>query len=135
MSISLINLKNFFISAKQIQISKMLKIYFLDNGYRNSILRIFELIDRRIDSGQALENLFFNELVKAGIDDIRYWRTKDRAEIDFIVKEESAFEIKMQIIKRKKRQFRAFTEKYPDINISFVTYLNDSRLDMLDFVS
>lgn len=124
-----------FFSNVRKELTKMPKIYFLDNGYRNSILRIFELIDHRIDSGQALENLFLNELVKAGIDDIRYWRTKDRTEIDFIVNEENAFEIKMQIIKRKKTQFRTFTEKYPDININFVTYLNDNQLDMLDFVS
>ena len=89
----------------------------------------------RIDRGQALENLFFSELIKSGIDDVRYWRTKDKNEIDFIVNEKHAFELKTKIPKITMPQFCAFTEKYPDIKINYVTYFNDHQLDTLDFAS
>ncbi len=124
-----------FFSNVRKELTKMPKLYFLDNGYRNSLLGMFEPIDQRIDSGQALENMFFSELVKSGIDDIRYWRTKDRNEIDFIVNEKIAFEIKMKIKQTKKVQYRAFIEKYPNIPVKFVTYLENDQLDILDFVS
>jgi uncharacterized protein len=62
------------------ELTKMPKIFFIDNGIRNSIIDDFEL------SGPLLENGFFNQINHARqIQDIRFYRTQDKKEIDFIL--------------------------------------------------
>ncbi len=78
-----------FFRSTRTEIRKMPKVYFIDNGLRNYAKDGKDLGIRsfgdRTDAGFLLENFIFSELMKAGMDDIRYWRTKDGAEIDFII--------------------------------------------------
>lgn len=78
----------YFKSARA-EIRKMPKIYYVDSGLRNYTLegRGFSEPNflSRNDKGALLEDFVFCELIKKGINDLNFWRTKDGAEVDFIV--------------------------------------------------
>ena len=67
------------------QITKMPKIYLFDLGIRNQILNNFVKPINRSDSGSLFENFIYLEL-KQGVneEDIYFYRTIHKAEIDFI---------------------------------------------------
>lgn len=66
------------------QIQKMHKLYFFDLGIRNAVLNNFNSIEYRADRGALFENMIANELLaKEKI--LYFYRTKNDAEIDFIV--------------------------------------------------
>lgn len=72
---------------KRKEIIKMPKIYFYDIGLRNSSIKAFTLPDLRPDLGQLIENYIFcmiNSVLKTN-EEIKFWRTKAGAEVDFIV--------------------------------------------------
>ena len=83
-------LRPYFINKNK-EISKMPKIYFLDNGVRNYFLGNFSNLDLRQDSGFLFEGFYVSELIKRGIDPeaIKYYRTKSGEEIDIILDEPS----------------------------------------------
>ncbi|MBU4455605.1 ATP-binding protein [Patescibacteria group bacterium] len=82
------NLKPFYTNARQ-EIVKAGKIYFIDNGLRNSSLDDFRVpFARRTDKGGLMENAILKELLnlKYGRNfNLKFWRTKQKAEVDFIV--------------------------------------------------
>jgi len=67
------------------QITKMPKIYLSDLGLRNQILNNFVALSGRLDCGNLFENFIYLEL-KQNIskEDIYFYRTIHKAEIDFI---------------------------------------------------
>lgn len=69
------------------EISKMPKVYFIDNGLRNFALKKFEIYDNREDQGFLVENCAFSILLKKlkSYEQLFFWRTKDKAELDFII--------------------------------------------------
>ena len=74
------------------------KVYFLDQGLRNYFFKNFENYELRQDRGEIFENFIYRELLeKAGADNIRFWRTQTKNEVDFIVDEKYAFEVKYNI--------------------------------------
>jgi len=80
------SLSPFFKNPRQ-EIIKQNKIYFLDGGLRNYAIENFKDFEKRLDKGQVLENALFKELfLRLGpFQKIRFWRTKQKAEIDFII--------------------------------------------------
>ena len=64
----------------------MRKVFFLDTGLRNIIYNSFNDIDIRVDNGSIFENFVFLELMKGKrkTAEVKYYRTKDGSEIDFI---------------------------------------------------
>ncbi|MCK5459680.1 ATP-binding protein [Candidatus Parcubacteria bacterium] len=67
------------------QITKMPKIYLFDLGLRNQILNNFVEPINRSDSGGLFENFIYLELKQAiNEEDIYFYRTIHKAEIDFI---------------------------------------------------
>ena len=74
-----------FFSNKRTELSKTPKVFFYDNGFRNTILDDFSIFDSRSDVGMLNENFIASELSKSGFE-LKYWRTKAKAEVDFIVK-------------------------------------------------
>ena len=62
------------------EITKQPRVYFIDTGVRNSILKRFEAVP----DGRIFENYVFSELLKMGFQP-RYWRTKGKAEVDFVI--------------------------------------------------
>lgn len=105
------------------EIVKMPKVYFYDLGLRNFFLNNYELPLRRQDKGAFLENIVFQGLLKkaGSADKIRFWRTQDRHEIDFIA-DNQAFEIKFASGGIRKNQYRKFLKQYPKIKFTFLTY-------------
>jgi len=92
-----------FFSNKSTEISKMQKLFFLDNGIRNILQRNFSLIQSRNDRGELLENGIYTELQKNIdlLDDIKYWRTKSGNEVDFIIDGEKRYAIEVKWQKYK----------------------------------
>ena len=103
------------------ELTKMPKAYFYDLGLRNFFLDDFSSLDKRPDKGAYLENLVFTEFLKRGdsLDKIKYWRTQDKKEVDFIIGRE-AYEIKYNL-KRKASGYKKFIEQYPEIKFSMVS--------------
>lgn len=77
-----------FAEGKRAEITGTPKIFFLDNGLRNAVFGGFNASRERPDCGALWENAVFNELAKRLelLDEIRFWRSKSGAEIDFVVR-------------------------------------------------
>lgn len=103
------------------ELTKMPKVYFYDLGLKNFFLGDFSALDKRSDKGAYLENLIFTEFLKRGdsLDSIKYWRTQDKKEVDFIVGQE-AYEIKFNL-KSKVSDYKMFIEQYPEIKFSIIS--------------
>ncbi|MFV1975214.1 MAG: ATP-binding protein [Candidatus Scalindua sp.] len=70
------------------EIIKAGKIYFLDLGIRNLALENFISFDEKTDKGLVLENGVFIELffkLRNKIGALHFWRTKQGAEVDFVI--------------------------------------------------
>lgn len=72
---------------KRKAIKKMKKVFFLDLGIRNIIVKNFNPPNLRIDSGALFENFVFLEIIKnfENYTTVHFYRTRDGAEIDFII--------------------------------------------------
>ena len=115
------------------ELSKMPKFYFYDSGYRNAILNSFGRLSDRLDSGAALENLFFSESCKAGVAERRFWRTQDGKEVDFVLEGSHAFELKMDASRFSQSKYSSFLRGYPEIPLVPVGWQSEEKLEMLDF--
>ena len=67
------------------EIKKEPKLYFMDLGFRNSLMDNFSDFDNRDDKGKIAENFVFRELITMGFD-AKYWRTTSKGEVDFVIK-------------------------------------------------
>ncbi|MBI4802783.1 MAG: ATP-binding protein [Elusimicrobia bacterium] len=103
------------------ELTKMPKVYFYDPGLRNFFLNNFDDIGKRPDKGGYLENLCFAELLRraGAADKVRFWRTQDKKEVDFVVEKE-AFEVKFDAAGVKRREYKIFQETYPGIKLRFL---------------
>lgn len=101
------------------EIKKGKKIYFYDNGVRNTVIGNLSLLHTRNDAGVLWENYLMSERMKFlrynGIDAQRYfWRTTQQQEIDYVEECEGkmfAFEFKWNDNKKVKFS-KTFTEHY-----------------------
>lgn len=117
------------------EIKKGKKYYFYDNGIRNVLISNFSNIDLRQDKGALWENFLISERLKNNHYQGRYantyfWRTHDKAEIDYIEEEGgilNAFELKWKA--QKVRFANSFLEAYPNHKTAVV-----SRSDFESFV-
>ncbi|MBY0412835.1 MAG: ATP-binding protein [Bdellovibrionales bacterium] len=68
------------------ELKKSRKYYFYDFGIRNSLLKDFSKIEERSDLGAILESATLKELkfLQTANVEIRFWRTKQGDEVDFI---------------------------------------------------
>ena len=97
------------------------KIYFYDNGIRNSLIANFNLPELRNDIGALWENFVVSERQKyLQYEEVwtnRYfWRTTDQQEIDYVEERDGkffAYEIKWNT-KKKPRLSKTFSRAYPD---------------------
>ena len=111
------------------------KFYFMDNGFRNGILNIFSKNADLIDQGANLEAVVVTELIKHGFDDVKFWRTQDGTEIDFIIDELVALEVKQNTRKFHAKKYKNFLSHYPEIKLNVVSYCDETELDVLDLTS
>lgn len=104
-----------FYRNKKTELVKSPKIFFVDNGFRNIITHDFQPLALRNDKGNLYENFIASELLKMGIE-VKYWRTKSKAEVDFIIQKNDKLipvEIKSHLNEPKiSKSFHSFLEKY-----------------------
>lgn len=103
-------LKNFH-TNKRTELVKSPKVFFLDTGLRNEVIQNFSR--ERTDKGELYENLVCSELIKQGFEP-KYWRTKAKAEVDFVIEHENKpipLEVK-SFEKNLTRSFSSFLEAY-----------------------
>lgn len=109
------------------EITKMPKVFFCDLGLRNFFADNFNPFETRDDKGPLLENAVFREFLQNyNKDEIKFWRTLDQKEVDFIVGE-NAFEVKVDVGATKMKNYEFFLEKYPDLKFFIVSI--DSKLN------
>ena len=123
-----------FFRNQRKEIVKAPKIYFLDIGLRNYACGLFGNYLLTSNDGSIFENFIFNILTEA----IRYtgaslhfWRTKDKAEVDFIINFGDMvipIEVKSELkIPKIQRSMRSFIDKYkPEKAIIINKTLKDS---------
>jgi len=105
------------------ELNKMPKIYFYDLGLRNFFGDNFKPYKLREDKGMLLENIVFRQLLeKYDINNLKFWRTNDKQEVDFIIKEKLALEVKAQPRQFKENKYKLFLKNYPDIKLSIATF-------------
>jgi len=103
------------------ELTKQKKIYYYDLGLRNFLFRNFELIDLRPDKGQLFENFIFRELLEfVRLDQIKFWRTQNKNEIDFIIDDKYAFEVKFNIDTFSMNKYKVFMNSYEDFQFNII---------------
>ena len=104
-----------FHTNKRTELVKSPKAFFLDSGFRNIVIRNFQPVKNRPDKGSLYENFVASELLKAGIE-LKYWRTKSMAEVDFVAEKGSKaipIEVKSNLARPNfTKSFLSFLEKY-----------------------
>jgi predicted AAA+ superfamily ATPase len=100
---------------KRVELVKSPKFFFLDNGFRNVAINNFLPLSSRPDAGALNENFVATELINRDYQ-LRYWRTKSKAEVDFIVEDQNEIipvEVKTHLNQiAVARSFRSFLDKY-----------------------
>jgi len=107
------------------ELKKSRKVYFFDNGIRNSLIANFEHIENRTDIGALWENYLVSERIKYLAYQQKwvnnwYWRTTEQQEIDYVEEENgqlSAFEFKWNP-KAKGSVPSSFRKTYPAATIN-----------------
>lgn len=97
------------------EIRKAPKVYFLDNGLRNYIIKNFNPFQLREDVGELVESAVMKRFLMADMG-FNFWRTTGKAEVDFVLMEGGRI-IPIEVKYRKKartlgRGYRNFLDKY-----------------------
>ena len=122
------------------EITKSPVPYFWDLGLRNYALGIFGHLGSPSECGFIFENLVFlllKEQVKLGTTKVNFWRTKDKAKVNFILesgRKVVPVEVKYKSLRKEEipRSLRSFIEKYsPDegyvINLDYKNKLKINK--------
>jgi uncharacterized protein len=128
-------MRPFYINIRK-ELIKMPKVYFHDLGLRNALLKQFNPITQRLDKGMVIENYAYLRLRELyGNDLLRYWRTSDGHEIDFIINHSpdsgEAIEIKFEEYNFNPLKYRIFLESYPGYTLSCRAFLASTNINSL----
>ena len=110
------------------ELKKSRKVYFYDNGVRNAIIKNFNLLSLRQDTGALWENFLLSERMKTNHYSGKwvnrwFWRTHSQQEIDYIEEYGGrlhAYEFKWNP-SAKVRFPKTFLNAYPDSQTSLIT--------------
>ena len=119
------------------ELKKSIKIYFYDNGVRNSVISNFSPVEIRSDIGALWENFLISERIKNNAYHNKnakyyFWRTTQKQEIDFIEEVEQnlfAYEFKYNPKKANSKCPLTFSNNYPNVPYDVITSEN-----YMDFV-
>ena len=118
------------------ELKKSCKTYLYDLGMRNVLLKDFSGSDRK-DYGIILESFVFLRLqtmLQPNIE-IKFWRTKDGGEVDFILLKDRKpipIEVKTKIEKSEvPAGLKRFLNRYPAVQSAYV--INASLNDQINF--
>ncbi len=115
-------LKPYFRNLRK-ELTKMPKIFFNDLGLRNALLNRFGAVENRPDKGALLENYYFLAFRQQyALNQIMFWRTADKQEVDFVIEESfnqgKAYEIKWNPGSFKPDKYKKFMATYPDFELT-----------------
>jgi uncharacterized protein len=118
------------------EISKAPVFYFKDTGLRNYSVGRFGSLHNTTDAGSVFENFVYNilrEKLKLTPASLHFWRTTDKAEVDFIIntgKEILPFEVKFSRMKKSTlgRSLKSFISKYSPKRAYIINTLLDKRI-------
>ena len=81
-----------FFTNKRTELVKNPKVYFFDSGLRNFVISDFRPCSERDDIGRLVENYVFNVFSRRAtvLESLKFWRTKSKAEVDFIIQNRQA---------------------------------------------
>ena len=119
------------------ELKKSIKIYFYDNGVRNSVISNFSPVELRSDIGALWENFLISERIKNNAYHNKhakyyFWRTTQKQEIDFIEEVDQnlfAYEFKYNPKKANSKCPVTFSNNYPNVPFDVITSEN-----YMDFV-
>ena len=125
-----------FYSNKNKEVVKAPKAYFYDPGARNYFIKNFTPFELRGDNSFLIENFLFCQFVKKSdfLTQIKYWRDKNKREVDFVVEKENdlmAYEVKYKklIKKRELSNLLYFKKIYTNAHLTIVNE-NNPNLDI-----
>lgn len=129
-------LKPFFTNRGR-ELKQTNKIYYFDSGIRNAVLRDFRGLNQRPDKGALLESFVLHQMQEnlKIAQDIYYWRTREKDEVDFILIQDR-IPIAVEV-KSKMDSFEIpagvgqFLRKYPEAKTAVV--LSDNLCGKLSF--
>ena len=111
------------------ELTKQKKIYYYDIGLRNLFCRNFDIVDLRMDKGQLFENFVFRGLLEfVPLENIKFWRTQNRNEVDFIVDEKYAFEVKYNISTVSLSKYKLFLNCYNHMRFNFIYHSGEKKI-------
>lgn len=129
----IISLVKPFFTNRRTELVKNPKVYFNDLGLRNYSLLDWRSADGRNDLGSLAENYGFILLKNIFGNNIKYWRTKAKAEVDFtIAKEQSVYPVEIKYISKRLigKSLFSFIEKFkpPVALILTKDYLGEEKV-------
>lgn len=117
-------IRPFYRNVKK-ELVKMPKAYIMDTGMRNCMINYFPEKLGMNDDGALFENFVYHRMLeKYEKDDIKYWRTADQKEVDFVIdapREKAAYEVKFNAAAVKPKKYRTFTEAYPEYGLQYIS--------------
>jgi predicted AAA+ superfamily ATPase len=92
----------------------------------NSLLNDFKNIQDRFDKWDYFKNIVWREFaIKYNLfDKIKFWRNQNKNEVDLIIEEKKAYEVKFNEKLIQESKYKLFREKYPQLNLEFITWKN-----------
>lgn len=116
----ILNRVNPFFSNKRKEITKSPIYYFYDLGLKNYAVNSFRNIESLTDIGFQFQNFVFNilkEKIKKSSVIINFWRTKEKAEVDFVINSGRGVipvEVKYRKLEKPEiqRSMQSFIKKY-----------------------
>lgn len=124
-----------FFANKRTELTKNPKNYFIDLGLRNFLLSDFRPLKNRNDAGAVMENYAYDMLANLIFSSkLKYWRTKSKAEVDFVIEREGGtFPIEVKYVSKKiiGKSFYSFINKFkPKTGIILTKdYLGQEKID------
>lgn len=107
------------------ELVKMPKAYVMDTGMRNCLINYFPATLGLGDDGALFENFIYHRLRERYTEeDIKYWRTSDQKEVDFVVdapRTKAAYEVKNNQAQVRPKKYRTFDEAYPEFGLDFLS--------------
>ena len=105
--------------------------YAKEAGTKSPRILVHNFIDRE-DKGQLIENYIFIRLGELySKDQIRFWRTVDKNEVDFVVTETfgagKAYEIKFSDKGFRQSSYKTFQQVYPTYPLNCISYHSSSN--------
>ena len=120
------------------EITKSPVFYFYDHGLRNYSLGRFGSINRPEDTGFLFQNFVLNvlqEKIRYQSAKVGFWRTKDKAEVDFVVdfgEEKIPIEVKYKRLKKLEitRSLKSFITRYQPRKVFIVNLDLDEEVKL-----